>query len=83
MKFSNYFGNFFGIFWKTKIIDFDFQDFLPNGIRDIDIQVFDIQIFGIQDIDIRVFDIQDIDFGFLNVYPIANKLATADLNFDL
>ena len=42
----------------TKIIDFDFRDFLPNGIQD-----FDIWVFGIQDIDIR-----DIDFGFLDVY---------------
>ena len=65
-KISNYFGKFLGIFWKTKIlvIDFDFQDFLPNTIPDFDIRDFDIRDFDlwdlvIQDFDIRVIDIRD------------------------
>ena len=51
-------------------MDFDFRDFLPNGIRDFDIwdfdtRDFDIRDFIIQDFDIRVIDIWDIDFGIL------------------
>jgi len=58
-KISNYFGKFLGIFWKTKIlvIDFDFQDFLPNGIWDFDI---------------RVIDTRDIDFGILAVNDLSS-----------
>ena len=52
------------------IRDFDIQDFDIRvfGIQDIGIQDIDIRVFGIQDIDIQVFDIRDIDFGFLDVY---------------